>query len=1848
MAQGTEIGFDLTQLNNIFKQLDKSLDTLLAKSDGFSQKLSSGIKVTTKELKQLADELDVVRKTFLGGKVNGTNVSGIGKNLNAFGTDEKSLREYISLLEKAAGAQEKLISLGIRKSSISDFASEINKAKKQLESMSLINNASALGGTSFKDSMKLAKQAGSINQIRDAIEKLTIARDKENTNTKRGSQHYEKLTAEIDRLKGKYNELTGVATKSSSKLAVLGSKLGMVFSVYSLVNYTNQLMKIRGEFEMQQRSLEVLLQNKEKADMLWDKTVALAIKSPFRVGQLVTYTKQLAAYRVETDKLYDTTRMLADISAGLGVDMQRLILAYGQVKAATYLRGTELRQFTEAGIPMLDELAKRFSELEGRAVGVDEVFARISKRMVTFKDVDAVLRKITSEGGVFYRMQEEQSETLKGQMSNLRDAIDVMMNDIGKSMDSSLKGGIKSVRYLVSNWRDVYEVMKLVIVAYGMYRMNLLLTNKSLVRLATSTKLLTKEMNGTRRNMALLHAQMIKLGKSAKTTGANLLKAFKSNWLIAAIYILANSIGSVVKHFKNVNEVTNETISRTNEHTKAVNDLIGKLKKLNKEEEKGNSVLEKKKELLQDVVDKFNEGRAEINLNIADMSQDEVDSWLSKLAKSLETSAEFERIFSVIIEKARVGMEGIFHILGDNIETDAIELQDAYMKLSPKLIKDFNDKYLSIIKADFEAYGDVQPQYEKRLKIYNEIIELEKEFNVEKEKGNVSMMEELEHYTKLKNLATELTYSGDRQLVFSDSVNDELEKFDIVIRKLNSKYREIEYEINKNVKRLAKAYPLEDIQKMTDEEKMQIYAKIVATYEPMQVDDTVKEIMARVTAQRIGIPFVFDTTGGEDIEELWAWQEEYNKFIKDFKTIDSEAEKGGMQLAAAISKRSETRADVANDVKKSLDEYKKLVSAYETSASKIGKQEYENYKKYVTQLESAYKWLLGVDEKNNENKDTITEMVRTAKELYTTYKELLGQFDSAEAKQGAIDKFGQSFLDAMADVKKDGKAITIDTFDMFSEEGVVAFFKWLKTIAKTKKEEIKAELAAGEFTLEGKVEFKKEQDANLIKQLQDRFDQYSLTLELKKLNIPQNIGEGMFGITYTSLEDMRKLVNDEIAKVGEDGQEELLKQLNDLLKKIEDEDLKAQRERMKKYIDYARDSIGEMAKIKLEEMEKLAEIDRTFTIKDSDDAGTIAMKTDAKNRASEKARQEARDAMRKYEWSEFEGSDTYLNIFRDLDQVSTTMINHMLGKLEEFKKEWSDMPLDDMRRVVEKINELETALIAKNPWEAYEKSIEAIKKSMQKFNPQSEDAKATMGTVDTSRGNQSDRNAYFIALQQEIALREQNAATIARELADLEAELRVTEGLTSNSKEEKIANEEKANLLRKQVKNKQKEYKDEKKLVTQYQKDLNQQDKIKKEYEKKAEAMGQINQMANDLNSAFSDLVDVLGGGELAGIFMDMNSSMMNTVLSTIQLYFQLQAAQVGAEGLGEAMNTAMGVIGWIVMAIQLIVEGIKAVVAAQEKIRERQIESYLDKVEKLSEAYDKLADAAEEAWDIHQLVAYRQELGKTYDSMIANQKAAIAVMETAKKVRKGLKGKYSGLESDEWKEYQDALKDLKELEEKAAETAEAIVSHLTDGIFDSVVDAARGFTDAWADAFEETGSGLSGLEDNFKDTLLSMAKQQATILITGRYTDQWKKMLEQFVNDRDMVLTVEEAKKWAMMVRDTFGDANAELEAYLKPIYDIFSNGNAYNLTGLEKGIQGITEDTAQVLAAYFNAIRGYTANIDAKMDSVVASIESPNSENPVLNELRKHTYAIESIRSMLDASMTTSTRGFNVKLIN
>ena len=259
----------------------------------------------------------------------------------------------------------------------------------------------------------------------------------------------------------------------NSQLSIVGQLrnefLGL-YSIYAAQNFLRAVVDIGGELENQKIAMASILQDEGKATTIFNQIKKLAVASPFGVMDLNQYAKQLSAYSIPYNELYDTMKRLADISAGVGVDMGRIILAFGQIKAAKFLKGTELRQLTEANIPMVDKLAERFSKLEGRIVSAGEVLDMISKKKVTFEDVKDVLWELTDDGGMFHNMQEVLSESVKSKWKNLADAIDIMLDDIAESMGSTLKWTAESLTTLAQNWKEVVPFITAATAAFGTYR----------------------------------------------------------------------------------------------------------------------------------------------------------------------------------------------------------------------------------------------------------------------------------------------------------------------------------------------------------------------------------------------------------------------------------------------------------------------------------------------------------------------------------------------------------------------------------------------------------------------------------------------------------------------------------------------------------------------------------------------------------------------------------------------------------------------------------------------------------------------------------------------------------------------------------------------------------------------------------------------------------------------------------------------------------------------------------------------------------------------------------------------------------------------------------------------------------------------------------------------------------------------------------------------------------------------------------------------------------------------------------------------------------------------------------
>lgn len=249
---------------------------------------------------------------------------------------------------------------------------------------------------------------------------------------------------------------------NSSK--ILARSIAGYFSFSALAGFTQELINVRGEFQKTEIAFGTMLGSQAKAKVLMEQMVNLAAKTPFSLEEVSSGAKQLLAFQIPANEVVDTLTRMGNIASGLGVPLSRINLVYGQVKAKGKLMGDDLRQFTEAGIPMVAELAKKFNKTTA------EISSMVSAGKIGFKDVQDVLFSMTNEGGMFFNLMEKQSASLSGKISNLGDAWDQMLNKIGEGNQSLLADGIDGLAYMVENYEDVAKSLVEIIAIYGTYK----------------------------------------------------------------------------------------------------------------------------------------------------------------------------------------------------------------------------------------------------------------------------------------------------------------------------------------------------------------------------------------------------------------------------------------------------------------------------------------------------------------------------------------------------------------------------------------------------------------------------------------------------------------------------------------------------------------------------------------------------------------------------------------------------------------------------------------------------------------------------------------------------------------------------------------------------------------------------------------------------------------------------------------------------------------------------------------------------------------------------------------------------------------------------------------------------------------------------------------------------------------------------------------------------------------------------------------------------------------------------------------------------------------------------------
>ena len=321
------------------------------------------------------------------------------------------------------------------------------------------------------------------------------AKEKKAASARKAAEAVQMLSHVNQGLISSYNRIAEAGSKANGITIQFQQQLANYTGLYGLERILKSIITIGGQFEVQHVALRNILGDVQEANVLFGQLQELAIESPKTFMELTAYAKQLSAYQIPASELYDTTKRLADMSAGLGVDMNRLILAYGQVRSAAVLRGQELRQFTEAGIPMVQALANKFTEMNGKLTTTADVFALISKRAVPFEMVKEVLWDMTNQGGQFYNMQAELADTLYGKWQKLQDQWQITLGNIASGA-SPAGAALKMLLELTVSLASAFDTFTPMLGMMGITRLGTSIFNSARNKL--------NEKNG---NMAILRME---------------------------------------------------------------------------------------------------------------------------------------------------------------------------------------------------------------------------------------------------------------------------------------------------------------------------------------------------------------------------------------------------------------------------------------------------------------------------------------------------------------------------------------------------------------------------------------------------------------------------------------------------------------------------------------------------------------------------------------------------------------------------------------------------------------------------------------------------------------------------------------------------------------------------------------------------------------------------------------------------------------------------------------------------------------------------------------------------------------------------------------------------------------------------------------------------------------------------------------------------------------------------------------------------------------------------------------------------------------------------------------------
>lgn len=1861
------------QTTNPDPQLFQNVADGITKIGNTSQQTIDNVKNLAAVMAQLARDIRTVQNAQNAQNANTATAAQYNK---LYKEQAELIRQKNELERKGASAtaEEKNL-LDAIKARYAEIAQQINKLnqKKQTAASDLANLRGenkvnqAKNITTVQGAVNYAQQARSLNELQAAYKNLKAVMATTKPNTAEWNQMNTVLAqtrTRIDEIKKKMGEFKSTAQGVGDIAGQMKRTLAAVFSVSAITGYINKMIEVRAQFELQQTALRAILQDKQKADQVFQQVQQLALQSPFSIMQMTTFTKQLAAYRIEADKLVGTTKMLADVSAGLGVDMQRLILAYGQVKAANYLRATEVRQFTEAGLNIAGELAKYFSELQGKMISVGDVMEMITKRMVRFEDVEEVFKRVTSAGGLFYDMQKKQSETLWGQLQRIKDAISIMFNEIGKSNQSTISTILNLVRSLINHWRMLAPIISTVGAA-----MATVLAVKGIQAFITSLRTM-----GTA--VATLALKWRGVAAAAEAAAVAERGATMATGIGVAVTVVTALAGALLGAWQEAHKLNEEFDRISEESSKEMWDLIYKYRDLAESVKDTSKTYSEHQKALEDLQNTFKGILPDYMLE---------EDYLRKITDGYTEATEALQVYSA--EKARQEAQ-------ETINTEKNKMWEDFMNTAKDSYVVFQDSIPDLKNASKAAVRGI---------IGNIILQIREEY----EKGMIKTAED--GYNRFMEITQEKFSS------FNSS--NAKHEFEVVFTSnaFGTNFQDIlDYASEKN-EEFTRQY--EENVGVKDEADRKHYQHWVEEHEQMskQLDDLYAKMLAVADLKGKGLYYGESSNPDETRGVTDRGAAATDELAKQFSLVNKLRENLGLipmdwhniteatnTSTSVLSTFSNIQEEVVGGFKRFVAEHTKsnavlgwinnLTGGYTTLSAqqqdmiaksaqiiKMHGLEASVIDKLHITAETNYAAAAAAAKALSDEADSnIQKIMATANELIN-----LGRASNIAISMSSAIAKAESMWGMFISKLKGEKEAGLDIAKLFgyTDKAPIAAPKVPKT-PRTRGQGQDKELnrwknikKAIEDTNKSYEEFRKnysaEESNNMIedqygeifKELgvdiktfykNSKYDATQLVEALKVLkNMTNQNTEARKNFTNELSRDIKevevdikiKLREDEIKKFKEGlddifnnyelsktfadlgvninvvyalgGKPTKLSDIREQLNKLKEEiGGKEGAEEQYKAIEDAEKRLAKMEQKYAEERAKnyikyltdsLAERAQ-IEIKAQQDINKIredaTLDAFSKEQAINNRRKQMNEDLAKYDFDQFKGSDVYLQTFKDLESASKTQLQYVIDKLKELSAVNKGLSPLQVKSIAQEIKKAEDALGDKA---AVTSMFSNLSKAIQ---------------YAKHRNRLLDRQ---VQIQKQLDNAQAQQGEADKELYNLTAE---RDAIQNKSSQQWIDANNK-------VKTQQELLYDLNKTVKQYKDNLKEvTDQIstgEAAWKNFRGAMGKVNEYLG----AISEAIDSISGGlDSMGLMTD---SMRDGFESASEIIGGLSKMVQGLESID--ITKPFSIISAVGKTIGGIFSTIGGFFGIGDKKKERQIQRLQEKVERLQKAYERLGEEIRRAFEYDEYKAgYEQSL----KNIQAQQRAIneqIALEKAKKKTDK-----------EKVKEWEDALEKLKE-DERALRNQfyEDWGSYGSE----SLRSAGEDFVSVWLDAFKETGDGLEALNGKWDEFFENLVLKQAASAVVN-------KRLKGYIDRINAVLDSSglSEKDTAAMMKDIINDAKSEAGLINEQLKEWFSalgisgGQGELLLSDLQKGIQNITEPQAAAIEAYLNSMRFAVFeqnNILTNMLTAIQAQYGANDNNTMLNEVKAIRTLVGSIDDRLSKviiSRNSSNSGYMMKV--